>query len=168
MIEGQLWAGEDAPVPMVYESPRARYLIANPTPPTRPCPSGRATLRAKRRPGWDLLIAPLRARGNSSLYVSQGAPHVHFRADAAYHLIGEVCGCGAADLGGGANSVGYRLQRRLVDRARGVARPVVLHVAEQGGDREDHGQGVRDVLSLQRRRRAVRRLGHSDLDRSVV
>jgi hypothetical protein len=25
MIEGQLWAASDAPVPIVYESPRARY-----------------------------------------------------------------------------------------------------------------------------------------------
>src|SRR6476646_1576759 len=27
MIAGQPWASSDAPVPMVYESPRARYLL---------------------------------------------------------------------------------------------------------------------------------------------
>ena len=44
MIAGQLWAEEEAPVPIVYESPSARYLIV-----TAHAPDSPAALRAKRR-----------------------------------------------------------------------------------------------------------------------
>src|SRR5450759_767670 len=56
-IDGQLCEGFEAPVPIVYESPRARYLIAKGRPPTRPCPAGRADLPGER--GGEFLALPI-------------------------------------------------------------------------------------------------------------
>ncbi len=66
---------------------------------------------------------------------------------------------------GSADTVGRRLEDGLVDRARAAFAsrvPRLGCVVEDGGPAEQHRHRVRDVLAEERRRGAVRRLGHRD------
>ena len=60
------------------------------------------------------------------------------------------------------------LERRLADRPSGRARVLVVDVGEERGGGEDHRHRVRDVLALERGRRAVRGLGHERARRVVL
>ena len=92
MIDGQACSLPDAPVPIVYESPSAKYLIARfASPhPTVPCGQGHP---------------PPAEEGRLSFHVGQRAPDVYFGADAADHLVREIAGCGVAAQVGGPNAV---------------------------------------------------------------
>ncbi len=79
-------------------------------------------------------------------------------------LAREAARRGMASQVGRAHARGARLQHGLVDRPR---RPLELGAVRRGvlqdrGARQDHRHRVREVLALQRRRGAVRRLGHGD------
>ena len=89
----------------------------------------------------------------------------------AHDLGGELGGPGVAAEVGRPDAGGDGLEDRLVDRARGVLGALVARAAgvvQDGAARQEHRHRVGDVLALQRRRGAVRRLGHRDVDLEVV
>src|SRR5438309_2958198 len=135
MIDGQLCDWSEAPVPMVYESPSARYRIASSILPI-PLRARRARLPAS---GEDTFL---------SLYIGQRAPDVYFGFDPADDLCREVGSRGLATKVGGPHPVGDGLQRCFVDRPRGPVRRVACHVTEERGHGHDHRHRVGDGLAL--------------------
>ena len=117
---------------------------------------------ARSRPACHRPERPQAARASATWTPSEDQMSIFVRTRAMTSSVNSVVvACpprsGVRTPGGGG------LEHRLVDRPRGElgaprgrARPVV----EQGGAGQDHRHRVRDVLALERRRRAVRRLGH--------
>src|SRR5919197_915772 len=96
------------------------------------------------------------ARGRATL---ERRPDLQLRTHPPDDLVRELRRAGVAAEVGGAHAVRDRLEARLADRAADPLRFLVA-VGEERRAGEDHRHRVRDVLALERRRGAVRRLRH--------
>ena len=76
------------------------------------------------------------------------------------HLVRELDRAGVPAEVGRPDAAGDRLEAPFANRPAGGLRPLVVGVTEEGRAGEDHRHRVGDVLAEERRRGAVRRLGH--------